>query len=165
MGLTTEALDPLAGDTVRFFVPPRRGRAHAIQVLEVLARAQLAEGMPLSELLRRGSAGLSWGSTIMAITGRESVPLFDTLFVMYIRWRRGLPVMMGSPDHIALRLRKWRLNTRQTVLASYVATASLGTAAVGMTIASMHAAAIVIGAVLLAALVLGVLLKRIDMSL
>ncbi len=37
------------------------------------------------------------------------VPLFDMLFVMYVRRRRGLPVMLGSPDHVALRLRKWRL--------------------------------------------------------
>ena len=42
------------------------------------------------------------------------VPLFDMLFVMYVRFRRGLPVMLGSPDHVALRLRKWRLSTRQT---------------------------------------------------
>ena len=79
VGLTTEALDPLVEDTVRFFVPPRRGRAHAIQVLEVLARAQLADGVPLSELLRRGSADLSWGSTIVAITGQESAELLDNL--------------------------------------------------------------------------------------
>ena len=60
------------------------------------------------------------------------VPIFDMLFVMYIRWRRGIPVMMGSPDHFALRLRHWRLTTRQTVIASYVATAILGSVAIGM---------------------------------
>ncbi len=52
------------------------------------------------------------------------VPLFDMLFVMYIRYRRGMPVMLGSPDHVALRLRKWRFTTRQTVLVSYGVTAS-----------------------------------------
>jgi len=93
------------------------------------------------------------------------VPLFDTLFVMYIRWRRGLPVMMGSPDHVALRLRKWRWSTRQTVLASYFATAVLGAAALGITQVSMQAAGLIIGLLLVTALVLGLLLKRIDMSL
>ncbi|MEK7766910.1 MAG: hypothetical protein AAB368_11790, partial [bacterium] len=34
------------------------------------------------------------------------VPIFETLFVMGVRWQQGKPVMQGSPDHIALRLRK-----------------------------------------------------------
>jgi UDP-GlcNAc:undecaprenyl-phosphate/decaprenyl-phosphate GlcNAc-1-phosphate transferase len=33
------------------------------------------------------------------------IPIFDTLFVMYVRYRRGLPIFWGSPDHIAIRLR------------------------------------------------------------
>lgn len=93
------------------------------------------------------------------------VPLFDMLFVMYVRWRRGLPVMLGSPDHVALRLRKWRLTTRQTVLASYGATALLGGAAVLMSLLRAAGAATVLGAVILAALALGWFLRRIDMSL
>src|SRR5207245_2540270 len=60
------------------------------------------------------------------------VPVFDMLFVMYVRYRRGIPVMLGSPDHFALRLRRWRLSTRQTVLASYAATVLLGLLAISM---------------------------------
>jgi UDP-GlcNAc:undecaprenyl-phosphate GlcNAc-1-phosphate transferase len=93
------------------------------------------------------------------------VPLFDMLFVMYVRRRRGLPVMLGSPDHVALRLRKWRLSTRQTVLASYGATAALGGAAIFMSLAGPAGAASILGAILAAALVLGYLLRRVDMSL
>ena len=93
------------------------------------------------------------------------VPLFDMLFVMYIRWRRGLPVMLGSPDHVALRLRKWRLSTRQTVLASYGATALLGAAAVAMTLLPLQGALGVLGGVALAGLVLAGMLRRVDMSL
>jgi UDP-GlcNAc:undecaprenyl-phosphate GlcNAc-1-phosphate transferase len=93
------------------------------------------------------------------------VPLFDMLFVMYIRWRRGLPVMLGSPDHVALRLRKWRLSTRQTVLVSYTATAVLGAVAVAMTLLTVNGAAIVLGSLLGIALILALWLKRIDMRL
>jgi UDP-GlcNAc:undecaprenyl-phosphate GlcNAc-1-phosphate transferase len=93
------------------------------------------------------------------------VPLFDMVFVMYIRWRRGLPVMLGSPDHVALRLRKWRLSTRQTVLASYGATAALGAAAVVMTQTSVRGAATVLALVASVALILALLLRRVDMSL
>ncbi|HKQ62857.1 MAG TPA: MraY family glycosyltransferase [Candidatus Polarisedimenticolaceae bacterium] len=93
------------------------------------------------------------------------VPLFDMLFVMYVRWRRGLPVMLGSPDHVALRLRRWRLSTRQTVLLSYGVTAVLGAAAVGMTRLPSAGALCVVGSLAAAALVSAVLLRRIDMGL
>ena len=93
------------------------------------------------------------------------VALFDMLFVMYVRHRRGLPVMLGSPDHVALRLRKWRLTTRQTVVASYVVTAVLGAAAVTMMRVSTRGAIVVLAVLAVAALVSGALLRRIDMSL
>src|SRR2546428_2316215 len=54
------------------------------------------------------------------------VPIFDMLLVIYIRLRRRIPIMHGSPDHFALRLRKWRLTVEQTVLSSYAATPILG---------------------------------------
>jgi UDP-GlcNAc:undecaprenyl-phosphate GlcNAc-1-phosphate transferase len=93
------------------------------------------------------------------------VPLFDMLFVMYVRWRRGLPVMLGSPDHVALRLRKWRLTTRQTVVMSYAVTALLSAAAIAMSSLTLVGAAIVLAGVVIAALSLGWFLRRIDMSL
>jgi UDP-GlcNAc:undecaprenyl-phosphate GlcNAc-1-phosphate transferase len=84
---------------------------------------------------------------------------------MYVRRRRGLPVMLGSPDHVALRLRKWRLTTRQTVLGSYAATAVLGVAAVAMSAVSLTAAAWILGGVVAVALGTATWLKTIDMSL
>jgi len=93
------------------------------------------------------------------------VPLFDMLFVMYVRWRRGLPVMLGSPDHFALRLRKWRLSIRQTVVLSYAVTAVLGAAAVLMSLLDQSGAVIVLSSVAAAGLVSVFLLRKIDMSL
>ncbi len=54
------------------------------------------------------------------------IPIFDTMFVMYIRYQRGLPIFWGSPDHIAIRLRHWGLSVRQIVVVSCVATAIMG---------------------------------------
>ena len=54
------------------------------------------------------------------------MPIFDTLFVMYIRFLRGLPVFLGSPDHLAIRLRHWGLSVPQVVLLSYAGAAVLG---------------------------------------
>ena len=93
------------------------------------------------------------------------VPIFDTLFVMYVRWRRGLPVMLGSPDHFALRLRKWRLTTRQTVLASYLATSLLGVLALGMTEVATGTAVVLLVVGLGLAVAVALVLKRIDMTL
>ena len=78
-GLAAEAMDPLAHARERFFLPARSERAQLISVLEVLARVRLAPGMPLAEILRRERPRLAWGTTIVAITGRTSDELLDTL--------------------------------------------------------------------------------------
>jgi UDP-GlcNAc:undecaprenyl-phosphate GlcNAc-1-phosphate transferase len=93
------------------------------------------------------------------------VPMFDMLFVMYVRHRRGLPVMLGSPDHFALRLRKWRLSTRQTALSSYAATVVLGGLALGMMAGSAAVATAILSGIVLSAILLGLVLRRIDMTL
>jgi hypothetical protein len=62
-----------------------------MQILEVLARAQIAQQAPLADLLRRGSAELSWGTTIAVITGQESAALYDNL--IYLR-RSGFTVSL-----------------------------------------------------------------------
>lgn len=122
--------------------------------------------------------GLLLGALAMnnAYTGRNpvaalapalilGVPLFDMCFVMYVRRRRGLPVMLGSPDHVALRLRKWRLSVRQTVVLSYTVTALLGAAAVAMSLVSTSGALAVLGGVAVSAGAAAVALRTIDMSL
>jgi UDP-GlcNAc:undecaprenyl-phosphate/decaprenyl-phosphate GlcNAc-1-phosphate transferase len=94
------------------------------------------------------------------------IPIFDTLFVIYIRWLRGLPILYGSPDHFALRLRKWRLTTRQTVIISYSAGFLLGLLSLGLLLVPSNIVAI---AVLVVVVILGgsvaLFLKQIDMSL
>ena len=93
------------------------------------------------------------------------VPIFDTLFVMYIRWLRGMSIIAGSPDHFALRLRKWRLSTRQTVIASYFISALLGCAALFMMKVSFYGALFIIFTLICVALLTGYLLKKIDMTM
>ncbi|BFU94002.1 MAG: putative Phospho-N-acetylmuramoyl-pentapeptide-transferase [Nitrospira sp.] len=63
------------------------------------------------------------------------IPIFDTLFVMYVRYQRGLPIFWGSPDHIAIRLRHWGMSVPQVVVVSYLATACVG--AVGLLVMSV----------------------------
>jgi UDP-GlcNAc:undecaprenyl-phosphate GlcNAc-1-phosphate transferase len=92
------------------------------------------------------------------------VPVFDTLFVMYVRWLRGIPVFLGSPDHFALRLRRWPLSVPQVAVVSYAAALLLGGVGVLSMFASLGVAIGLIGATAILALVAALLLKRVDMS-
>lgn len=98
----------------------------------------------------------------LAILG---VPLFDTLLVMFLRWRKGIPVIQGSPDHFALRLRKSGLSTRQTVVCSYAAACLLGAAALAIVLVSQAWISLLIfGCLLACALAATLWLMRIRME-
>jgi UDP-GlcNAc:undecaprenyl-phosphate GlcNAc-1-phosphate transferase len=54
-----------------------------------------------------------------------AVPIFDTLFIMFLRQRRGVSMFRGSPDHLALRMVRLGLSRQQTVLVLWGAAAAL----------------------------------------
>ncbi len=88
------------------------------------------------------------------------------LFVTRIRQLRGMPVMRGSADQLALRLRKWRFMTKATVVANYAAAALLEGAGVLLTrLLSDQAALWLLLGLMLAACRVAFWLQRIDMSL
>jgi len=94
-----------------------------------------------------------------------AVPLFEIVFLSYLRFLRGMSILAGSRDHFSLRLRKWRLSTGQTVMASCaVAAVSAAVGILGMFL-SPAASLIGYGATLAAFLGIAVWLKAIDMSL
>jgi uncharacterized protein (DUF58 family) len=80
---------------VRVTLPPRTGRGHLMRLLEVLAWAQVVDAVPaagegvedgialgLAGLLRETAKGLSWGTTLVIVTGKESPELLDTIFYL-----------------------------------------------------------------------------------
>lgn len=79
-------------------------------------------GLMLGALSMIGSysAGNAWAllSPVLIL----GIPIFDTLFVMYLRWRRGCSIFLGSKDHYALRCRALGWSVRRTVSASYTVT-------------------------------------------
>lgn len=91
------------------------------------------------------------------------VPIFDMLFVMYLRHRKGISMFLGSKDHYALRCLKAGMTIRQTVVASYVATLFLG----GMALWAMYAAPLhmlgVLAGTLLIVLAIALKLSRYQM--
>lgn len=92
------------------------------------------------------------------------IPVFDTLFVMYIRWMRGVPVFWGSPDHFALRMRRWSLSVPQVAVISYAAALLLGGTGLLLMFVSLEVAAGLVGTAAVLAFVAAFWLKRVDMS-
>ena len=92
------------------------------------------------------------------------VPLFDLAFVTYVRWRKGIPIMRGSPDHYALRLLRCRLSVRETALVSYMATALLGAAALIVSQMQLNLAVAVVATTLAIGLVSAYLLMKVDVN-
>ena len=92
------------------------------------------------------------------------VPLFDLAFVMYIRWRKGIPVMKGSPDHFALRLRRCRLSVRETAVMTYIVTALLGGSALVMSQVRLELAIATLFGIIVTMFLLAYFLLKVDMA-
>lgn len=93
------------------------------------------------------------------------VPIFEMIFVSYIRYRRGMSILKGSNDHFALRLRKWSLSKRQTVLLTYGMSIKLGACGLLLIKVPMRWGIFILLFVIMFFLLAGYLLKKIDMSL
>jgi uncharacterized protein (DUF58 family) len=96
VGLAVHGVDALAGQpgaaAPAMQAPPRPGRAHLMKVLELLARAELADTAdPFVAWAQRTAAPLSWGATVIAIT-----PSGDELICQGLHGlvRAGLNVVM-----------------------------------------------------------------------
>jgi len=121
-------------------------------------------------------AALSIGNTVGSYTGKNmfgffapllilGVPIFDTVFVMFLRWRKGLSVFKGSPDHFAIRLKKAGWTVRKVVIASYAAGIVLGGIALYLiNVQNGPTVGVLLGLLVLAALFIAYLLGRIDIE-
>jgi uncharacterized protein (DUF58 family) len=95
VSLVTNGHDPLSQDArTATGLPLRKGRAHLMNLLDLLARVEVApeEGVvPFLDLLGRKSLGLPWGSTVVVATAWEVEGLLDTLLALR---RRGLAILL-----------------------------------------------------------------------
>jgi UDP-GlcNAc:undecaprenyl-phosphate GlcNAc-1-phosphate transferase len=94
-----------------------------------------------------------------------AVPLFEIVFVSYLRFRRGASILVGSRDHFSLRLRKWRLSVSQTVLSSCSAAAVSSVAGLFALGVSPAASLVVYACLAVFFLSVAVWLKAVDMGL
>jgi UDP-GlcNAc:undecaprenyl-phosphate GlcNAc-1-phosphate transferase len=91
------------------------------------------------------------------------IPLFDLLLVMFIRWRKGIPVTKGSPDHFALRLRRCNLSIRETAVTTYIVGILLGFVALLMSNIQLGWAAAAVAGTMSVACLSAYLLLKVDM--
>ncbi|HVP21400.1 MAG TPA: DUF58 domain-containing protein [Anaerolineaceae bacterium] len=91
VGLFTNGKDVIEKDS--FFQPlqPRKGRMHLMRIMETLARVQLTGEEPLLSMLHRHRFSLSWGTTVIIITGQINATIFDEL---YNSKRNGLDIVL-----------------------------------------------------------------------
>lgn len=88
------------------------------------------------------------------------VPLFDMAFVMVLRWRQGIPVFRGSPDHFAVRLKRHGVDVGVIVLGAWICALLLALAGIVLTCLGDRAALWLLAGVVIALIVAGVALSR-----
>jgi UDP-GlcNAc:undecaprenyl-phosphate/decaprenyl-phosphate GlcNAc-1-phosphate transferase len=91
------------------------------------------------------------------------IPIFDLMLVMFIRWRMGIPVTKGSPDHFALRLRRCNLSVRETAITAYIGGALLGGVALLMSQVQLEWALATFAGTVSALCLSAYLLMKVDM--
>jgi uncharacterized protein (DUF58 family) len=120
VGLATEAFDPIPEQRRHISLPPRTERAHLMaSVLETLARVQLAPDAPITRWLRAESARISWGATMVVITGCESEELYDALLALQRGGRSPAlvlihpeptpPALQGRAEALGIRVHRVRI--------------------------------------------------------
>jgi uncharacterized protein (DUF58 family) len=80
VGLQVNGRDPLMADEIPQYLPPRKGQAQLMRILEILARAQMTHELPAAPVIRRQRFQLSWGTTLLVISGGADDELMDELY-------------------------------------------------------------------------------------
>lgn len=119
-------------------------------------------GMMVGALAMIGQYGERHQAALLTPLFILAVPIFDTLFVMYVRALRGRPVLQGSSDHLVLRLRRWGLSVPQIVIGMYATAAVLGV--MGLIVMSVpeELALACVGATVIGLLIVVPFLTRLD---
>lgn len=121
-------------------------------------------GLMLGALAMIGSYSSENSLALFAPVLILGVPIFDTLFVMFLRWRKGRSMFLGSKDHYALRCRALGWSVRSVVILSYGVTFILGLIALWLKQASEFQSIIVFLVLGLLTLIAAWRLSRVKME-
>lgn len=91
-GFCTTAMDPFNQETECFYLPPMKEQSQLSQILEILARIQPVDSGEFIDSLRQRGIHLSWGATVIVISGKKSDALLENL--MWLRHKGLNPVLV-----------------------------------------------------------------------
>jgi len=100
VGLFTDGSDPLAAETLSHTLPPRKGSDHLISLLELLARIQPGTACPVGPWLQDTRGILSWGTTLIFISGKVTPESFEQLFQARKAGLNPVILLTGKPHDI-----------------------------------------------------------------
>lgn len=93
-----------------------------------------------------------------------AIPLYDTMLVMVLRWKKGQSPFLGSKDHFALRLEKKGLTRPQVIMVTYAAGLVLAGGAFAVTRVGPQTAMLIYCMYAIAALATGYWLSRVHVE-
>lgn len=99
VGLKVNGLDPLKPEGAPQSIPPRKGQAHLMRILDILARIEMTKETSLAGILRRERYHLSWGTTLIVITGEAGNDLLDELYQARRAGQNALLILAGPVAH------------------------------------------------------------------
>ncbi len=120
VGLTCHGRDPLLGASTDITLPPEATRDHLMGVLEVLARFQTDPESDFAAMVRDGARHLSWGSTLLVVTGSVPQKLAETLTLLQRGGFAVAAILVQASGYGGSRLaeagiRTYRVDTEQHV--------------------------------------------------
>ena len=80
VGMMVNGRDPLAEEGRPQTISPHKGKRHMMRLLETLARVEMASQAALIPLLQHQRYRLTWGTTLIVITGGLRNELLDELY-------------------------------------------------------------------------------------
>ncbi len=80
VGLVTNGVDPEYDNQMPAPIDPQKGASHFIHILEILARIQAGKQQPIENLIRDALTSLSWGATLVLISGGLDETTLTQLF-------------------------------------------------------------------------------------
>jgi uncharacterized protein (DUF58 family) len=104
VGLITNGVDPQHNDQIPTPLKPRTGTDHFIHILETLARIQPGDHLPLESLVQNALADLSWGASLVVISGNLHENMLGQLFRARKRGINPAIIFTGqTPDFQSLK--------------------------------------------------------------
>ncbi len=101
VGLYVNGADPIGAEGKAPGLPPRKGRAYLMRLLDVLARIRAARLTPLVPLVQKEASRLPWGTTLILITGSVDDVLFDEIFRVRRAGLNMVLILCGTVPNIA----------------------------------------------------------------